>query len=116
MKEVNLAFQQLSQNQKRLAELFNTNLQSIGKGFEMTDAWLHVQRRVINDQTKGDTVICSDKDNGIDYTWYFRQYNAVRAVIGGLLKLKENYLDAPVAEQPKEEESNDLEFGGDYAH
>ena len=121
LSDVNKAYQQLAQNQDKLGQVFNSNLTNIRTGFEMTDSWLHVQRRVLNDHVKGETHLCEDPTDGVDYEWYFRQYNAARGVtmaIETLVARAEEATRAASEDSPNlsAPPSNEFEFGGDYAH
>lgn len=120
--EVNKAFQQLSQNQEKLAQLVNQNFGAVHGAFDLVDGHQHVTRRIINDIVKGDVRVCEDPSEGVDYQWYFMQYNACRAVLTFLTHLAK-LLQKEEAEEQKDEEKlgessagKDLVFGGDYAH
>ena len=85
----------------------------------MTDAWLHVTRRVLNDQIKGEVRLCDDPSDGVDYPWYFLQYNGVLALSQALAAHKALAPKVSVEEASPGLDAaapNEFQFGGDYAH
>ena len=135
-KEANEAFQQLAQNQQRLGEMYNQLAHGIGKAATLTDAHLHVQRRISEDIVKGNirlTPMHPDDveylatnppwaeerrrrwlhvgDQSIDYGWYHQQYNAVLGLIYALEPLSKKLKSK--TEEPEPEEA-DFVFGGDH--
>lgn len=112
--DVNQAFQQLSGNQEKMGNLFNVNMGEIKTSFGMTDSWHHVFRRVMNDMVKGNVVT---NDEGVHWDWYFKQYGAVQAVVLAIGSLKKEEPDQKDETQSqKQEYTDDMTFGGDYAN
>lgn len=110
VEDVNRAFQQLSRNQESFGKLFNTNIGAIKHSFELTDAWQHVIRRVINDLVKG---TLERSEEGVDWEWYFGQYNGVFGFASATVALKKEPEVLPSTAEPP---ADDFVFGGTNAN
>ncbi len=122
--EVNQAFQQLSNNQRQLGEVVNKTNQGMIQAFTMQDAHLHIQRRIMNDFVV-DIVMDNEgtiktTDTGIDWDWYFREYEGMRCAVMLVEWIKK--ITAPDEDKPEESlvvqaaagDKTEAVFGGDY--
>jgi hypothetical protein len=108
--QVNKAFQQLSDNQQKLAEACQTNFSAIRGGFELVDGHQFIFRRVLNDMVKG---CVQTNETGVDFEWYFRELTVTRAVAMAIATLKDEIKQDPMSELRKLA-GDDMVFGGDY--
>lgn len=128
LKKVNEGFRMLSQNQENLGKNINANLNAIMGAFQFTDAHLHISRRVLNDTALGRLrmIVVGSKGEetfeGIDYEWYFGQYQLTRGVVLFFQWMRKvlgmtdkEQVDGRVELAEAMHDTEDMVFGGDYA-
>lgn len=99
-------------------EAVSANFGAFQGGFEFTDRWLHILRRILDEAQSSRGILHLVPKEGppgnwtIDWEEYFVEYEAMRA----LVVLAETHCQ-PSPEPPAEEPSDDLGvtvFGGDH--